>query len=112
MALRDAQYTVAKSYVYSYIAAKPCLRCGRIDSEVAHLAGFPSLKQAGMEPRRKGLSALCCIPLCGECHRTAKDSLHEVGEQNFSATFGKPEGWIYHMQARLMAEALVEYMRF
>ena len=75
---------------YGFIKARPCLRCGATEKvEAAHVRGFVSLKTGRRLPRsHKGLQALCVIPLCPSCHRTAPDSLHNVREEAFIAELG------------------------
>ena len=63
-----------------WFKAQPCLICGAIPSENAHV------------PSRSGMSrrgdACWIVPLCGGHHRTAKDSLHALNKPGFNAAHG------------------------
>ena len=75
---------------YGFIKARPCLRCGTTEQiEAAHVRGFVNVQTGALLRRsHKGLAAWCCLPICSSCHRTAPDSLHNVGEEAFIAELG------------------------
>src|SRR5690625_3540451 len=74
---------------FDFVARFPCLRCGVFGVEVAHIQGILSRKTGLVLPRRKGAAAVGVVPLCAECHRTAADSIHNVGEEAFSDALGR-----------------------
>lgn len=89
---------------YEFIAGKRCLRCGAWPVEVAHVRVFRSPKTDDLLPRRKDIAALAVVPLCQACHRTGRDSIHEVGEQTFEASLGRGEGYLAQKAGSLLAE--------
>lgn len=98
--------TAALKRFYNHVAKQPCLVCGDYGVEVAHLALMPSRKAVGFIPRRKDEAVFCAIPLCPEHHVNGEDSVHKLGEANFIASLGKPDGWVSGYVARLIVEAL------
>lgn len=88
---------------FAFLKEHPCARCGDRGVEVAHLNGLPSPKTGLPLPRRKGIAYAYAIPLCPECHRTGRDSIHEVGEAAFFQAFGKGDGYGPRLAARYLA---------
>lgn len=90
---------------YEFVRGKPCLRCGRHGSAIAHIETIISPKTGLVMPRsHKTLARWGCIPLCGECHQTAKDSIHEVGEESFNQQLGRTPHYVWQYAASLLAE--------
>jgi hypothetical protein len=94
---------------HAWLRRQPCLRCWEIPAEAAHLRCVASWRTPGdYLPRRKGPAIWAAIPLCASCHRTAKDSLHAVGERAFFADMNMPDGWAAALCLRYLAERLEE----
>lgn len=91
---------------YAHVAAQSCYACNGSPVEVAHIRGMAALKHEGAMSRRKGLSEYSCIPLCPNCHRHSRESIHAVGEGAFFERLGRPACHVYMYLARLIAEAL------
>jgi len=71
------------SRYYEYVAAQPCLACGRPDVELHHIKGVRSFKTRQLLAPRKDLAEYAVVPLCAECHRISKESVHMLGEETF-----------------------------
>jgi len=89
---------------YEWIATLACVRCGRRPVEVAHVRAFRSRKTDDVPPRRRGVNAWAVVPLCSECHRTGRASIHEVGERAFENTLGRGTGYLAEKAGGLLAE--------
>jgi len=73
---------------YGYVSVRRCLVCDRWPVEMAHIKLLISPK-TGMElGRRVGINKWAVVPLCEKCHRTGKDSIHNIGEQKFFENHG------------------------
>jgi len=93
---------------FDFVARFPCLRCGVFGVEVAHIQGILSRKTGLVLPRRKGAAAVGVVPLCTECHRTAADSIHNVGEEAFSDALGRGRDYLFRFAASLIVWFFVE----
>ena len=89
---------------YDWVSTRGCLKCGAAPVEIAHIRAFRSPKTDLLLGRREGIAALAVIPLCADCHRTAPDSIHAVGEAEFEASIGKGSGYLTQKAASLIAE--------
>ncbi len=84
-----------------HLRALPCLRCERRGmTEASHFKGVYSDKTGERETRRGVVGMWVALPLCSGCHRTDRDSLHNVSEAKFLEQFGGYE-WA---QAWVLAE--------
>lgn len=66
----------------------PCLKCGMEPAgEAAHVR-----RQSGVHNKHGGMGKKpadrFAIPLCGDCHRTDPDALHQIGEDLFFHILG------------------------
>ena len=68
---------------YEYVAAQPCLACGRPDVELHHIKGVRSFKTRQELAPRKDLAEYAVVPLCSECHRTGSESVHALNQEAF-----------------------------
>ncbi len=85
-----------KSDWYKHVKSFQCLRCGDFGSEANHFEAFISSKTGLVLPRsHKGRDGFGCFPLCESCHRTAKDSFHNIGERNFIETQLPTSKYVY-----------------
>lgn len=106
----DAQGRVVdrKRAFYGFVARKPCLRCGVYGVEVAHVRVILSPKTGLLLPRRNGLAEWGVVPLCADCHRHAPDSIHNVGEEQFSINLGRGSDYLLRFAASLLVWFFVE----
>ena len=89
---------------YEFVAARACVRCGRRPVEVAHVRAFRSPKTDHLLPHRNGINAWAVVPLCSECHRLTRDSIHAVGEPAFEDALGRGAGYLAQKAGSLLAE--------
>ncbi len=68
---------------YDWISSKPCIGCEKWPVEVAHIGLLFSNKTGGRLPRRVGANKWAVIPLCVDCHREGRRSIHNIGEQQW-----------------------------
>jgi hypothetical protein len=95
---------------YDYLHTKPCSICRHWPVEAHHISAVVSDKTGLPLPRSHKAdspAAFCAIPLCPECHRTGKHSIHALGEDKFFQHHGKPKGY----KAGLVIKYLVELYR-
>lgn len=93
----------AKRY-FDWLSRRPCVRCGSYGVEVAHVRAFRSPKTDDLLPRRTGIAKVAALPLCPSCHRTGRDSIHEVGEARFEDDLGRGHGYLTQKAASFIAE--------
>ena len=93
---------------FDFVARQPCIKCGVFGVEVAHIQGILSRKTGMVLPRRKGAAAVGVVPLCAACHRTAPDSIHNVGEDAFSESLGRGRDYLFRFAASLIVWFFVE----
>jgi hypothetical protein len=90
---------------YAFVKSKPCLRCGRHGTDVAHIETIISPKTGLVMPRsHKTLARWGVVSLCPDCHQHARDSIHEIGEEAFNSSLGRGEHFIWQVSASLLAE--------
>jgi len=87
-----------------FLRTKPCLKCGSWPVELAHIHGLVSPKTDQVMPRRKGLARFAAIPLCPGCHRTGKDSIHRLGEDEFFRQLGRHQCYVFQKLVGYLAE--------
>ena len=98
--------TKARAF-FAYVAWQPCVIPGcREQPEVAHVMGVLSHKTGQPLTRRSGAAHVCVVPCCAAHHRTARNSLHELGERGFEAHHGMP---VFHLQ-RVALTLLAQYV--
>ncbi len=73
---------------YAVVAEKLCLGCGGWPVELAHFELLVSAKTGQLLPRRTGINEWAVIPLCDECHRSGKESIHNLGESGWMMNRG------------------------
>lgn len=93
-----------KAQYFEWLARKACVRCGVRPVEIAHVRAFRSPKTDDLLPRRHGIAQVAVLPLCAECHRTARDSIHAVGETTFERELGRGSGYLAQKAGSLIAE--------
>lgn len=91
---------------FEWVSQKWCLGCSRTPVEVAHVKLFVSPKTAQLLPRRVGLNEWAVIPLCVECHRSGKNSIHNVGEFRWFERMG----WTQEVLLRTWSSWFVEWL--
>lgn len=91
-----------------WVARKPCVRCGAHGVEIAHVRAFRSPKTDDLLPRRAGIAQVAVLPLCPACHRTARDSIHNVGESAFERDMGRGDGYLAQKAGSLIAEYMLQ----
>lgn len=92
---------------YTFLAARPCYRCGLHNSEIAHVKVLISPKTGDVLPRRCGIAVLGALPLCPDCHRHAPDSIHAIGEREFFERMETDRDGIGRHLAGLLAEFIL-----
>lgn len=65
---------------------------------------FKSRKSGDWLPRRRGINAIAALPLCPECHRHGKESIHAIGEKAF---FEGRRDEAFRVLAQLIAETFL-----
>lgn len=68
---------------YSHVGEMACWGCLGHPVELAHFKALVSQKTGEPLNRRTGINEWAVIPLCPECHRLGKQSIHRVGETAF-----------------------------
>jgi 5-methylcytosine-specific restriction endonuclease McrA len=90
---------------YAFVKSKPCLRCGRHGTDVAHIETIISPKTGMVMPRsHKTLAKWGCVALCPDCHQHARDSIHQVNEEAFNHSLGRSPHYLWQAAASLLAE--------
>lgn len=83
---------------YEFVKSHPCVRCGRVPSDAAHIEGIISPKTGLVMPRsHKTIARWACVPACKDCHQHARDSIHEVGEEGFNRSLGKTPHYLWQL---------------
>ena len=96
----------------AWVSGRKCCvpGCGMM-GELHHVRGVVSPKSGLPLAPRSGIAYVVVAPLCGEHHRTARDSLHALGDEGFESAHGLRRGYLLGVATALLAEFVLEVER-